>query len=167
MNLDEAQKKMVAGWIDEGLKLSDIQKRISSDLGLSLTYMDVRLLVDDLKLIPKDPTPPPAQKTAEPSPKPAESLTPPVPPAPKPPLTPPATGGLTVSKISVGVDTVARPGAMVSGSVTFSDGQKGSWYMDQYGRLGVAPEQQGYKPSQSDVQAFQMELEKELTKFGF
>lgn len=167
MNLDDAQKKLVAGWIDEGLKLSDIQKRISSDLGLSLTYMDVRLLVDDLKLIPKDPTPPPAQKAAEPSPKSTESLTPPVPPAPKQPLTPPAAGGLAVSKISVGVDTVARPGAMVSGSVTFSDGQKGSWYMDQYGRLGVAPEQQGYKPSQSDVQAFQMELEKELTKFGF
>ncbi len=40
----------------------------------------------------------------------------------------------------LGVDTVARPGAMVSGSVTFSDGQKGHWYLDQMGRLGVAPE---------------------------
>src|SRR5947207_9951079 len=54
MNLDEAQKKTVSGWIAEGLKLSDIQKRMASELGLTATYMEVRLLVDDLKLTPKD-----------------------------------------------------------------------------------------------------------------
>ena len=158
MNLDDTQKKKVAGWIEEGMKLSDIQKRIGSELGLTLTYMDVRLLVDDLKLMPKDSAVaavkadilPPTRISGKPG-------APPVEPASAP-------GG---SKVTVAVDAVARPGAMVSGTVTFTDGQRGSWYMDQYGRLGVAPDQQGYKPSPVDVQTFQMELEKELAKFGY
>ena len=54
MNLDEGQRKKVAEWIGQGLKLSEIQTRIASELGVSMTYMDVRLLVDDLKLTPKD-----------------------------------------------------------------------------------------------------------------
>jgi hypothetical protein len=70
-------------------------------------------------------------------------------------------------RVTVGVDTVARPGAMVSGSVTFSDGQKGTWYLDQFGRLGVSAEKQGYKPSPADVESFQTELEKELAKLGY
>ena len=54
MNLDEAQRAKVSRWIAEGLKLSDIQNRLAAEFGLRLTYMDVRLLVDDLKLTPKD-----------------------------------------------------------------------------------------------------------------
>src|SRR6266542_1781444 len=57
MNLDDRQKKAVAGWIAEGLRLSEIQSRLNSEFGVSLTYMEVRLLVDDLKLLPKDPPP--------------------------------------------------------------------------------------------------------------
>jgi hypothetical protein len=170
MNLDDAQRKKVAEWIEEGLKLSDIQKRIASDLGLTLTYMDVRLLVDDLKLVPKDPIPPPepppppspvAQAKAPSPPKRGES------PGQKAAPPEPAGGGLIGGRVTVGVDTVARSGAMVSGNVTFSDGQKGTWYLDQFGRLGVAAEKQGYKPSPADVESFQTELEKELAKFGY
>src|SRR5882672_5482005 len=69
MNLDEAQKKMVTEWIAQGLKLSEIQKRLSDELGLRLTYMEARLLVDDLKLMPKDTERP---KTLELSGKPAD-----------------------------------------------------------------------------------------------
>ena len=54
MNLDESQRKKVAEWIAQGLKLSEIQNRLASELGVRMTYMDVRLLVDDLKLTPKD-----------------------------------------------------------------------------------------------------------------
>ena len=61
---------------------------------------------------------------------------------------------------------MARPGAMVSGGVKFSDGQTGAWYMDQMGRLGVAPSKQGYKPSAADVEVFQQKLEAELTRLG-
>src|SRR6266404_2797197 len=54
MNLDEGQRKKVAEWIGQGLKLSEIQTRLVSELGVKMTYMDVRFLVDDLKLVPKD-----------------------------------------------------------------------------------------------------------------
>jgi len=171
MNLNDAQKKQVSGWIDEGLKLSDIQKRISSEFGLTLTYMDVRLLVDDLKLVPKDPVPAPTPVLPAAQPKPAPAAA--APPGANTPLAPePAAAnepgsGTIGGKVAVVVDTVARPGAMVSGSVTFSDGQKGGWYLDQYGRLGVVPDKQGYKPAAADVQTFQMELEKELSRMGF
>ncbi|HEY5998108.1 MAG TPA: hypothetical protein VI078_02250, partial [bacterium] len=58
MNLDEAQRTKVAEWIRQGLKLSEIQNQLATDFGLRLTYMEVRFLVDDLKLTPKDAEPP-------------------------------------------------------------------------------------------------------------
>jgi hypothetical protein len=167
MNLDDAQKKEVSKWIAEGLKLSDIQKRLQQELSINLTYMEVRLLVDDLKLVPKDP-PPKLEKTlnapaadASPSAPDAHSgLTP-----DEPPPEPAAPLGQT--KVSVSVDALARPGSMVSGSVTFSDGQQAIWYMDQFGRMGIGPKQAGYKPSAPDLQAFQQVLERELSKLGY
>ncbi len=152
MNLDEAQRQKVAAWIAEGLKLSEIQSRLTSELGVRLTYMEVRLLVDDLKLTPKD-----AER-----PKPAELTAAPADAAASPPAeAKPATGGVSVS-----VAKLARPGAIVSGQVTFSDGQEAEWYLDQTGRLGVIPKQQGYKPTPADVQQFQLALEREMAKMG-
>ena len=62
---------------------------------------------------------------------------------------------------------LAQAGALVSGSVTFSDGKSAVWHLDQFGRLALAPKQHGYKPSPADVQAFQRELQNELAKIGF
>jgi len=159
MTLDDTQRKKVAAWIAEGAKLSEIQNRLASELGVRMTYMDVRLLVDDLKLTPKDPEPP----------KPAA----PVAPAPGMPQ---KTGGLkldkesapesSVSGVSVSVDHIARPGAVVSGKVTFSDGQKADWYIDQTGRLGLVPQTAGYRPPAADLQQFQAALETELSRMG-
>jgi hypothetical protein len=161
MNLDEAQKRKVAGWIAEGQKLSDIQKRLSSELGLNLTYMEVRFLVDDLKLTPKDIAPPKTLELGRPSaaqPNPPPSKTK----AAGPEAKAPPTGG-----VSIAVDSIARPGTVVSGSVTFSDGNSAEWYLDQTGRLGLMPQQEGYRPSQQDVLTFQTKLQDELAKLGF
>jgi len=76
---------------------------------------------------------------------------------------PPAGGG----KVSVTVDQITRPGSIVSGKVTFSDGQLAEWYLDQTGRLGVVPKQLGYKPSAADVQDFQLALQQEVAKLGY
>lgn len=161
MNLDESQKKTVSAWITDGLKLADIQKRLGTELGVNLTYMEVRMLVDDLKLMPKDPVlpkvetpvpPPEAPSVAE---KPIGAADPNLP-------APPAGSG----NVSLTVDAVARPGTLISGNVQFSDGQSAAWYMDQMGRLGLAPQQQGYKPSAADLQSFQQGLEVELSKLG-
>ena len=54
MQLDDIQKSGVTGWIEEGLDLSAIQVRLESECNISMTYMDVRFLVGDLKLVPKD-----------------------------------------------------------------------------------------------------------------
>jgi hypothetical protein len=153
MNLDEAQKNKVSGWIREGLKLSEIQNRLLSEYGVKLTYMEVRLLVDDLKLVPKDPEP---AKPAAAAPAPP-GLGPGVP----EPTMPPSGRG-----VSVAVDQLARPGTLASGKVTFSDGQKAEWYLDQSGRLGLSPQQKGYRPPQGDVEEFQMTLEAELSRMG-
>jgi len=163
MNLDEAQRKKIAGWIEEGLKLSDIQNRIGSEFGVRLTYMDVRFLVDDLKLVPKDPEIPKAPETSLDSttanaaapksssanPNPADAV-------------PAAPGGVSVS-----VDQLARPGTIASGKVTFSDGNRAEWHFDQTGRLGLLPQQPSYRPPAADLQQFQILLEAELSKMGF
>lgn len=164
MNLDESQRKKVTEWIGQGLKLSEIQNRLDSELGLRLTYMDVRLLVDDLKLTPKDPEPPkpsasPLTAPGAPDKQPTSAQ-----PASAPPITPePAAAA---GKVSVSLDHLTRPGSVVSGKVTFSDGQKADWYLDQTGRLGLAPQKQGYRPPPGDLQQFQMEIESQLAKMG-
>ncbi len=159
MNLNEAQKKTVSEWIAAGAKLSEVQTRLGTELGIRLTYMEVRFLVDDLKLQLQDPEPP---KPATPPPAAAPAN-------PATPVTPEATDAPAPlgGQVSVTVDKIARPGALVSGGVTFSDGMSADWYLDQTGRLGLIAKQQGYKPSPADVQQFQMALEREMAKMGF
>jgi hypothetical protein len=157
MTLNETQRKTVAAWIADGQKLSEIQTRLAAELGVKLTYIEVRFLVDDLKLVPKDPEPP----------KQSQTLVNPVGAPPTTPIAPIPDQPAAVGRVSVSVDQVTRPGALVSGKVTFSDGQTADWYMDQTGRLGVAPKQQGYKPSATDVQDFQLALQDEMVKLGY
>jgi hypothetical protein len=148
MTLNDEQKKKVSGWIADGAKLSDIQKRLETEFGLKLTYLDVRLLIDELRLTPKD-----ADRPAAP---PKDLATPPKAPEPKA-----AMGGVSVS-----VDRVARPGALISGKVTFSDGNNAEWHLDQFGRLGLVPQEPGYRPSAPDLQTFQQELQAQLQALG-
>ena len=53
--------------------------------------------------------------------------------------------------VSVEVDKVVRPGATASGSVTFSNGKKAEWHIDQYGQLGIVPPEEGFQPPQEDL----------------
>ena len=163
MNLDEGQRKKVGEWVAQGLKVSDIQARLASELGQKLTYMDVRFLVDDLKLTLKDPEPSkPVSSTLEtPSAAPVGSNKPA--PAPEAEAAAPGPG----SSVSIQLDQIARPGAVVSGKVTFSDGNVAEWYFDQMGRLGLIPQTPGYRPPAADLRDFQSLLDKELSKMGF
>lgn len=149
MTLTEEQKQQVSQWIEDGLKLADIQSQLDQTFGLRCTYMDVRLLVDDLKLTPKETVIP------EPVAPPAEAL--------PDPLAPAAAGG----GVKISVDQVTRPGAMVSGRVTFSDGVAGEWHLDQRGQLGLAGTPPAYRPSEADVADFQASLDQELARQGF
>ena len=166
MNLDEAQRKQVAAWIADGLKLSEIQNRLGTEFHVHLTYIEVRLLVDDLKLTPKDvelPKTPvsPLQSQAPPPSQGGVGSQSIVPPGAAPAGAAAAPGGVSMS-----VDQIARPGAMVSGKVTFTDGNKAEWYSDEMGRLGLVPQQAGYRPSPAELKQFQALLEQELSKLG-
>ena len=57
MTLTPEQKQAVAQWVAAGDNLSMVQKKLSEQFKLSLTYMDVRFLVDDLNLSLKDAAP--------------------------------------------------------------------------------------------------------------
>ena len=125
------------------------------------------MLVDDLKLTPKDPEPvkpiesalsasaaPPAASARSPLAGPGAAM-------PKP-----AQSAGVPGKVILSVDQLTQPGAVVSGKVTFSDGNTVAWQIDQTGQLGLIAPQPGYRPPASDVQPFQMALEAELIKLG-
>jgi hypothetical protein len=159
----------VVEWIAQGMKLAEIQRRINSEFGIVVTYMEVRFLVDDLKLTPKDPEPPkPAQTDGRQSLGDSTITGPGITRGDPAKAMPEADGGMPPGgAVSVKVAAVARPGALVSGNVTFSDGNSAEWHLDQTGRLGLSPKVTGYKPSPADLQAFQIELQEELQKLGF
>ncbi len=148
MKLDETQEQRVKEWVGAGLQPAEIQKRLADECGLRLTYMEVRFLLDDLRVSLKDKEPAPAAAPG---------------PVDLPAAADPADGG----GVKVSVDQVTRAGAVVSGRVTFSDGKSAEWYLDQMGRLGLAPQQAGYKPSQTDLLEFQEELQGQLSRMGF
>ena len=161
MELTEEHKRKIGSWIEEGMKLSDIQVRLAKEDDVHLTYMQVRFLVDDLKLTPKDVAPPERAISLQSSPVSSPSAGQPTSSLLGGEKTPAPAGGLALT-----VDDITRPGALVSGQVTFSDGKKATWHLDQMGRLGMVPEEQGYRPPQKDVADFQVALEKELLRLG-
>jgi hypothetical protein len=202
MSLTPEQKAAVSSWIVAGDNLSAVQKKLRDQFQVSMTYMDVRFLVDDLNLTLKDPAPkadttdvtkakvlpgpaksasapekkglidkakeklglggksaadaPAAEDDASPSSEEDESL--------EDDALPPAAGN-----VSVDVDGVTLiPGAIASGTVTFSDGVTGKWIVDQYGRPGFTEvSQPGYRPSKEDAQVFMQELDAALRQKGF
>jgi hypothetical protein len=153
MHLNEDQKNKVAEWISEGLSLSEIQDRMGTQWKIRMTYMEARMLIGDLQLLLKDPVVPVSEKPAEVETAEEHEA--------------PAAGGTGTGTVSVTTDTIARPGAMISGRVTFSDGQTGMWHLDQFGRFNLTPPVPGYKPSEEDIQKIQPLLERELSKAGF
>jgi len=158
MQLTDEQKSKVHEWIGSGLKLSEIQDLLDKEFGIRMTYMDVRLLADDLKVTPKDKEEP--KKPEEPIADPAAPL------APESPLADEVLPPDGAGNVKVVVDQITRPGAVVSGKVTFSDGKTAEWYLDQMGRFGMVPPEPGYRPAQADLAEFQVVLERELARMG-
>jgi hypothetical protein len=200
MTLTPEQQQAVAGWVTAGDNLSAIQKKLSEQFQVSMTYRDVRFLVDDLNLALKDPAP--KVDTSDVSKTPASAT--PAATGPGPDRAPkkgfidkakeklglgkgdtaadaeldsapdelgeeiddlPPAGG----NVRVEVDKVTLiPGAVASGTVTFSDGVTGKWVIDQYGRPGFTEvSQPGYRPTPQDGQAFMQELSRSLQQRGY
>lgn len=152
--LTPEQISKVSAWVADGATLSQIQERLSSQFEVSMTYMDVRFLVDDLNLalVEKEEPKKPEEDAAAAAP--AEEAVP-----------VPAAAGAGV--VTVEVDTIAQPHAMVSGNVTFSDGEKADWYIDHQGRPGMAARTPGYRPTPQDITDFQVKLDAALRQAGY
>jgi hypothetical protein len=134
------QMESLREWVEAGLTIAEVQERLRTVLGLPLTYMETRLILDDHQLIPRSET---GSKSFSPEESPAGSL----------------AQDFPTGKVSVTVDAITRPGAIVNGSVTFGDGQRASWQLDSLGRLALNPGKPGYRPSPKDLEAFQEEIQ--------
>jgi hypothetical protein len=191
MTLTPEQRTTVAQWVTAGDTLANIQRKLNDELKLSMTYMEVRFLVDDLGLELKSPAPvkpatpppqpapvePPAKKglfdklkdavTGKPEAEEPELVDEPLDEELPADLAPEEPAPAGVSNVKVEVDRLMRPGTLVSGSVTFSDGVTAKWAMDQYGRLMLDAANKAYKPAQADIQAFQAELGAQLQRMGY
>lgn len=191
MKLTPEQTAAVAGWVAAGDNLSAVQKKLLEHFKITLTYRDVRFLVDDLDLSLKDQAPKVNANDVTKA-QPAQAPAPAAPPARRPAAADaedlPAGGADELpadeaelppeelsdlppagTSVSVAVDTVTLiPGALASGTVTFSDGVTGKWIVDQYGRPGFTEvSQPGYRPTPADGQAFMQELSRALQQRGF
>ena len=121
--------------------MSDLQRHLKDDFGHTLTYMDTRFLVLDLGIELVEPAKPEEKKEEKGAPVP--------------------TGVVTTT-----MDSLTLPGALVSGKVSFSDGETAVWMLDQNGRPGLDPDTAGYRPSPEDIQEFQKQLRDLIQKSG-
>ncbi len=146
--MDIAERnQFIAACLNEGKSLSDVQKLLV-EKGVNLTYFDLRLLAADLtvnwtKLDPKVSAKPPAA-------------------GPEATVLDATPAGAGPGKTSVTVSRLVRPGAAMSGDVTFASGAKAEWFLDQAGRLGLNPAKGSSKPTEDDLVAFQDELQAKL-----
>ena len=128
-------------WAAEGATMSDLQRHLKEDFGHTLTYMDTRFLILDLKIdLIEEPK---IVKKEEEKPAP-----------------------IPTGFVSTTMDSLTLPGALVSGKVTFSDGETGVWMLDQTGRPGLDPDTPGYRPTPEDIKEFQVQLRDLIQKSG-
>lgn len=163
-SLTEEQIAQVRSWAADGEEISDIQRRLKEEFSLRFTYLEMRFLLEDLKIeIVRPPEPEPeapeeecndydadeqANETTAPNAEGAE-----------------APAGAV--RVKVSVDHVLRPGALMSGKAEFPGNNTISWWLDQMGRLGMDAADPEFRPSEEEIYAFQMELRKVLQGGGY
>ena len=159
MKLTEEQLKSVAAWFAGGASLDEIQKRLVAEYGVHITYFDLRMVVADL---PQPEEADAASESSESSDSSSSSEA-----SDSSSSSESSEGESQAANVAVTVDALMIPGTMASGDVTFSDGVKGKWYLDQMGRLGLGGDlPQGYRPSPADGAMFQARLMEALRAKG-
>lgn len=184
MKLTDLQEEQVRGWVASGLGIGGVQTKLEKEFGISMTYMDVRFLIDDIGAEIKEP-----EKKADLSgalqnagalPDAADAL--------QEGLGGSASGdvagdslsgeGADVGRVGAGghfdggenlsegraegvnisVDELPKSGCVASGSVVFSDGGSAKWAVRRDGGLDFAPEVDGYMPPTQDIGEFENKL---------
>lgn len=151
MNLSDEQKQTIAQRLSDGASIADIQRLVADEFDVAMTFMETRFLLDDLNLDLKqeEPKPEKSEENEASADIPSEAT-----------LADEPAGGN--GSVTVEVDKIKQPGVALSGTVSFSDGVSAKWHIDQMGRLGLDPEQEGYQPSQADIETFQLELQSKM-----
>ena len=144
---NEERKPIVAQLLKDGQSLSEILDFLHREKNDSITYMDLRLLLSEM---------PDAKLPEKELPKPVMS-------APDKPAVPQAQA---TGKLSISVDQMPAPGAMLSGYARFASGAKAHWFLDEMGRLGLEPELGSGKPTEADMKEFSTELKRMLQHAG-
>ncbi|MEM7602058.1 MAG: hypothetical protein AAF357_11670 [Verrucomicrobiota bacterium] len=160
-SLTENQITTIQQWAEEGAELSDIQKRLASELEIRVTYLETRFLLEDLKieLKPKEEPEPEEDALEEPvSENESEDVLDELPPESELP-----SGD---EEVSVAVDKVLRPGALISGRATFAGGKSMAWWLDQMGQLGVDPTEPDFRPNENQLRSFQIALQRTIQESG-
>lgn len=140
---DMEMKKFIAGQLNAGVSLNEIQKLIAEKFDKRMTFLDLRLLAAELEGVEwKKQDPEPVVAAEEPAEEKTAKDTP----------------GKTVVELS----KLMRPGAVASGSVKFASGAAAEWVIDQMGRLGL--NNATGEPTEDDIKDFQKELQKALSK---
>lgn len=157
MQKDEI-KKYVAELLNKGVSLSDIQKQLRSEKGVTMTFLDLRLIASEIENIDW------SKQQIEKSEK-IKKIEP-----DKGALPDEedelmdgdnentAASGTTIVEIS----KLTRPGTIANGSVKFASGIKANWMIDQFGRLGL--DKPTGEPTPQDIKEFQAELQKMLSR---
>jgi hypothetical protein len=140
--------QLIAKLISKGNSLSDIQKVLKEEHEIQITYMELRLISSDLEVN--------WEKVDLANPKPKSKII-----DPNASLEGDANEGIG-GKTVVTVSKVVRPGTVMSGDVSFKSGATAEWQLDQLGRLGLNPTGNSKKPTETDMQEFQLELQSQL-----
>ena len=145
MELTQAEQEAIRQWVEQGKSLSDIQKGLETEFNRTLTYMEVRFLVDDLDLELKENKKKKADKEKKTE----------------------ASDDLGAGKPGITMDKVVRPGAAMSGDITFSSGKSAEWLIDAFGQPKLMPKDKKHKPSKKEIVEFQEQLSSMLQSQGF
>jgi hypothetical protein len=158
--LSPEQLAHVEQWASEGANLNQVQDRLRSEFAINLTYLDARLLMLEVGVRIKD-RPKEIVKAPEPAVEESSGISPEV-------VDDDLHGddSMADGSVTLVADHITIPGAIISGKVSFSDGQKASWHMDQTGRLSLAGAPKGYQPPAADIPVFQQQLDMLMQRAG-
>jgi hypothetical protein len=147
-DLTPDQVEAIKSWATAGDQLPDIQGKLLAEYSLNATYMDTRFLILDLGIELESEEEAEETESAE---------------TPASPLDPAAPAG---GAVTVELDELTRPGAMVSGRIVFSDGEKAVWFIDQTGRPGLETDTPEYQPVEEDLIEFEKQLRALMAQEG-
>lgn len=142
MLLNDSQKETVSSWVAEGKSIADVQRLLLEEFSVSMTYMDVRFLIDDLDVDMTEAKNDESEDVVET--------------VEEPEVVDEGVG----HSVSVEVDGINPPGSLMSGSATFSDGETLKWQLMANGQLGLIPgDNADYRPSPEDMQDFRSQMD--------